>query len=130
MRFSSRVFAFAALTVAASCGGGGSDSSAGATGPTTPQTPVVPSSPATPVITTAVSIEDDFFNPANIQVSPGQTVTWTWSTSTTHNVTFSDSGSGDKGGENVTFSKTFPTAGTFNYNCTLHGGMTGTVLVK
>jgi len=133
MRFPSRVVAALALTAvtfAAACGGGGDSGTSSPTTPTTPQTPQTPSTPAAPVVTTSVSVEDDFFNPSNIQVSPGQTVTWTWSTSTTHNVTFGDGSSGDKGGANASFNKTFPTTGTFAYDCTLHGGMSGSVLVK
>lgn len=132
MRISSRfvrLTGVAVVALAAACGGGDS----GTTSPpthTTPSTPVVPSTPSSPVVTTSVSVDDNVFNPSNIQVSPGQTVTWTWVTSTVHNVTFSDGGSGNKGGSNVTFTKTFPTAGTFSYSCTLHGGMNGSVLVK
>jgi len=128
MRSSFRILAVAAIALAGACGGGG-DSTSPST-PSNPQPPVIPSQPSTPVITTSVQVDDDFFNPANIQVSPGQTVTWAWQTSTLHNVTFSDGGSGDKGGANVTFNKTFGTTGTFTYNCTLHPGMSGTVLVK
>lgn len=129
MRFSSRILAVAAVALAGACGGGG-DSTGPSSTPSNPQPPVIPSQPATPVVTTSVQVEDDFFNPANIQVSPGATVTWSWQTSTLHNITFSDGGSGDKGGSNVTFNKTFSTTGTFTYNCTLHPGMSGTVLVK
>jgi len=81
-------------------------------------------------VTNAVSVSDNNFTPRNIQIAVGTTVTWTWeSGATTHNVTFSDGGSGDRGA-NATFSKTFNSLGTFNYDCTLHGGMSGSVLVK
>ncbi|MGH7520593.1 MAG: cupredoxin domain-containing protein [Gemmatimonadales bacterium] len=33
-------------------------------------------------------------------------------------------------GANATFARTFPTAGTFTYQCTNHGGMTGSVTVN
>lgn len=128
MRYPFRVLALTAVTLAAACGGGGDSGTT--TSPTTPTTPTTPQTPATPVVTTSVTVGDNFFNPNNIQVSTGQTVTWTWSTPTTHNVTFGDGSSGNKGGSNATFAKTFSTAGTFNYDCTLHGGMSGSVLVK
>src|SRR5437763_1576267 len=84
-----------------------------------------PSPTSAPVVTTAVTIGDDFFDPANIQVSPGATVTWTWSSDVrVHNVTFSDVTSGDKNPAS-TFAKSFPTAVTFTYHCTLHPGMSG-----
>jgi len=77
-----------------------------------------------------VTVGDDFFDPSNIQVSPGATVTWSWPSGVSiHNVTFSGDNSGDKG-PGGSFSKAFPTAGTFSYQCTLHAVMTGTVLVK
>jgi len=33
-------------------------------------------------------------------------------------------------GTGASYSRTFNTAGTFSYTCTLHGGMNGSVLVK
>lgn len=120
MQFRLYALAAACLTLAA-CGGAGDSTS-----------PInqVPSSPSNPVAGNAVTIGDDFFTPANITVSPGTTVTWTWGTGTTHNVTFDDgSTSGDKS-NGATFSRTFQLAGTFNYHCTLHLGMNGTVKVQ
>ena len=127
MRLRLHVIAVSSFALAAACGGGGTTTNS-PTSPTTPTTPVTPSTPASPVQTTSVSVSDNQFDPVNIQVAPGSTVTWTWvSNASLHNVTFSDGGSGDKIGS---FSKSFPTAGTFSYTCTLHGGMNGTVLVK
>ncbi|MDE3151542.1 MAG: hypothetical protein KGL93_04785, partial [Gemmatimonadota bacterium] len=77
----------------------------------------------------SISVGDNFFNPNSTTVKVGTTVTWTWSTSTTHNVTFAD---GTKSGNmsGGTYSRTFNSAGTFNYQCTIHGGMTGAVVVQ
>ncbi len=130
MRFSLHLIAVPLVVAAAACGGGGSSSTTGPSSPSTPNTPSTPSTPATPVITNSVTVGDNFFDPANIQVTPGTTVTWSWPSGvSTHNVTFNDASSGDKAAGGV-FTKNFPTAGTFNYQCTLHGGMSGTVLVK
>ena len=41
-----------------------------------------------PVATTFVNVVDFDFTPRDIQVSPGETVRWTWTGSDTHNVTF------------------------------------------
>jgi plastocyanin len=83
-----------------------------------------------PVASNQVSIGNDFFNAPNIAVPAGTTVTWTWTSGATqHNVTFSDAASGDKSG-GATYSRQFNTAGTFAYHCTLHPGMTGSVLVQ
>ena len=71
------------------------------------------------------------FTPATIDIAVNGTVNWIFST-VTHNVTFS--GSGPTGGNisntsGATVSRVFTVAGTFNYQCTLHGGMTGQVIV-
>ena len=83
-------------------------------------------------MTTSVTVNDDFFTPTSIQVSPGATVTWTWSSSRVHNVTFADNAitdSGDQGGG--TYQTAMPTApATYAYQCTIHSGMVGSVLVQ
>jgi plastocyanin len=71
------------------------------------------------------------FTPASITVAPNGTVTWNWNSGgVIHDVTFPDgSNSGPK--SSGTFQKTFPTAGTFNYICSIHGSaMSGTVIVS
>ena len=68
------------------------------------------------------------FEPAVLRVTPGTTVTWVWDDgSVPHNVTFDDVGS-DTRSEGM-WTRTFTDPGTFDYVCTLHGGMTGTVTV-
>lgn len=76
------------------------------------------------------------FSPANITVSVGTTVTWTNNDNLTHNVISGTPGSptgvfssGDLGA-NQTFSYTFNQEGTFNYFCSYHPGMAGTVTVE
>ena len=110
------VFAFASLIAIAACG---SDSTTG------------PSGSSAPVLTNAVSVSDDRFTSPDIQVSPGTTVTWTWaSNASQHNVSFSDGTTSGNRSANATFTRTFASAGTFSYSCTLHSGMNGTVTVK
>ena len=81
------------------------------------------------------------FNPTNLTITAGTPVTWQNGTAITHTVTSSassteafSSGSVAGGG---TFNHTFPTAGTYNYFCTIHGadgtppiGMHGTITVQ
>ena len=110
-----------ALAVAvAGCGGGGGD------GPTDP------GGDGTPPATASVSVQDDFFDPSSNTVSPGTTVTWTWNGSNPHNVTFANSAIGDSGTQTSgTFSTAMPTAtGDYDYQCTIHNGMDGTVTVQ
>ena len=90
-------------------------------------TVAAPSAAATVQATTGLT-----FEPAQADITAGGTVTWQFST-VTHNVTFSGSGAGTPvnigSSTSTSVTRTFPTAGTFAYSCTLHLGMTGTVVV-
>jgi plastocyanin len=79
-----------------------------------------------------VSMEGIAFNPAEVTVKVGDTVTWTNNDSVDHDVTGDDFESGDAGGlaSGDTFEHTFDEAGTFDYVCTVHPGMEGTVTVE
>jgi plastocyanin len=81
-----------------------------------------------------VRIEDNFFDPANITVEPGTTVTWVQSGNNPHTTTSYD-GLWDsgmiEGGSGGTFSFTFEEPGTYDYFCIPHEslGMIGSVTV-
>ena len=88
-----------------------------------------------------VSVQDDVFNPLTANVTVGGTVTWNWSGSNQHNVTFTDPlSAGGTAPASTTqaggsYQLTFNTAGTYDYYCTIHGtaqgvGMAGTVTVN
>lgn len=77
--------------------------------------------------TAAVDIEDFQFSPETVTIRVGGTVAWT-NTGTTHNVIGEDFAS-ENLGSGETFSHTFDAAGEFNYVCTIHPGMRGTVVV-
>jgi plastocyanin len=72
------------------------------------------------------------FTPTSVTISTGGTVKWSNTGQLPHTVTF-DSGPAfneqlPAGG---TLSRTFTTAGTFNYHCSIHGpSMHGTIVVK
>ena len=89
-----------------------------------------------PVQTTSVSVRDNTFNPEAIQVSPGATVTFTWSGSDAHNVIWVGGGRPNSPTQTTgTFSSTMPTtAGELVYFCDLHGsssgGMRGTIRIQ
>jgi len=71
------------------------------------------------------------FNPGAVDIAAGGTVTWNFA-GLAHNVTF-DFVNGVPASissqANSSASRTFPVAGTFSYECTIHPGMTGTVIV-
>jgi plastocyanin len=81
-----------------------------------------------------VRMEDNFFEPANITIEPGTTVTWVQSGDNPHTTTSYD-GLWDsgmiEGGSGGTFSFTFEEPGTFDYFCIPHEslGMIGSVTV-
>ncbi len=89
---------------------------------------------AAPVFPSNVDVNataSNTFAPATIDVARNGTVNWIFA-AVTHNVTFG--GSAPTGGNigntaSATVSRTFTVAGTFSYQCTLHGGMTGMVIV-
>ena len=131
----SLLIALLILTLAA-CGGGGTTSTPAPTATPTPTpTPTAMSSTPTPTPTPSatssgkVTIQYLFFDPDSITVNVGDTVTWVNKSSDEHTVTGTgwDSGYLSLG---QTYSRKFDTAGTYNYLCTPHTQMTGTVIVK
>jgi plastocyanin len=78
---------------------------------------------------TDVTIVDFSFRPSTLDVAVGAQVTWTNTGSAPHTVTFTDgedSGALDTG---QTYSRTFDTAGDFDYICEIHPSMRGSVTV-
>jgi plastocyanin len=77
-----------------------------------------------------VSIQDFFFEPDQLTIAPGTTVTWVNDGQTPHTST-ADDGTWDSGtlqpGESFSF--TFDEPGTYSYLCEIHPEMTGTVNV-
>jgi plastocyanin len=88
-------------------------------------------SAATPVTGTTVTIENFAFQPVNLQVKVGATVTWTNKDTAPHTVTFQDSSLKSSGilRQGDTYSYTFTKVGTFAYYCDLHRYMTAQVTV-
>ena len=83
----------------------------------------------------APAVCDNRFSPAAITISAGSSVTWTWKGANAHNVTFT-SGPVALGGSGTissgSFTQTFTTPGTYEYECSIHvsTGMTGTITVN
>ena len=78
-----------------------------------------------------VTIADFAFDPGDLTVSAGDTVTWTNDDGTEHTVTSDDDAfdSGDISGGD-TFEQTFDEAGEFAYHCSIHSQMSGTITVE
>jgi plastocyanin len=79
-----------------------------------------------------VTVTNNAFSPTPIAVAVNGTVTWQWNSGGVgHNVTFNE---GPPSGDltSGSFSRAFPTAGSFQYICTIHvaDGMTGVVNVS
>jgi len=83
----------------------------------------------------SVAIKDFEFQPKELKVKAGTTVTWTNDGGSSHTVT-ADDGSFESPtlAKGKTFSRKFDKPGTYPYYCALHGGaggdgMSGTVVV-
>jgi plastocyanin len=109
--------------LAAGCGGGDDEDSG-----SSDQAPA----PSAQGGGTEVSMKDIKFDPETVTVKPGDTVTWVNDDSVDHDVTADDFKSGEPGGMSggATFKHKFTTAGTFDYVCSVHPGMEGSVVVK
>jgi plastocyanin len=102
--------------------------------PSMPEAPAGTSASATgspaPVAGDAVSIDNFAFAPATLTVRVGSTVTWTNHDEEPHTIAASDGSFHSPGmGSQATYSHTFPTAGKFDYICSIHPYMHGTVVV-
>lgn len=89
-----------------------------------------PKTETQPAATNSVEIKGFAFNPDTITISKGTTVTWTNGDSAQHTVT----GIGNDINSQIlsqgqTYSFTFNEAGTFEYQCHIHPGMKGKVIV-
>ena len=86
--------------------------------------------PAAPASGDQVNIDGFAFVPATLTVRAGSTVTWTNHDEEPHTVAASDGTFHSPGmGTGATFSHTFAAAGTFDYVCSIHPMMHGTVVV-
>jgi len=91
-------------------------------------------------ITAAVTVGDNFFrsnrnltqNTAIDTIAVGGTVTWTWTGSNLHNVQsiLTPSFTGNLVQSSGTFARLFSEAGSYQYDCQVHPGMTGRIVVR
>ncbi len=86
--------------------------------------------PAAPVSGDKVNIDSFAFVPATLTVRAGSTVTWTNHDEEPHTVAATDGSFHSPGmGTGATFTHTFAAAGTFDYVCSIHPMMHGSVVV-
>lgn len=81
-----------------------------------------------------VTMEGNTFQPAEITVAVGGTVTWTNEDAVSHTVTAGTRGNAtgefdESVGAGDTFSYTFEEPGVVEYYCSIHPGMDGTLIV-
>ena len=78
----------------------------------------------------SVDIGDNFFDPPDVAVEPGSTITWTNKGAVPHTVT-ADDGSFDSGRLNPgdSYTVAFGGQGTVTYHCEIHPEMRGSVTV-
>ena len=99
---------------------GGDDGGSASNDTTTPKPPGAKGA--------TVELKDLKFTPDKVAIKTGETVTWEWRENVLHNI----AGDGFKS-DNLsdgTFDHTFKKAGSYDYQCTLHSGMNGTVDVS
>lgn len=84
-----------------------------------------------------IQMESSSFTPSNVSLALGGTATWTNARAVPHTITPANPNqAGVWANQSVpaeqgwTFSHTFNTAGTYNYSCQIHAGMTGTIQVR
>ena len=98
--------------------------------PATTPTPVGPPQSAVTINIPQSGSGISSFNPANVLLAVGGTVTWNNADNTTHNTTSNTNVWIGNLGPGGTFTRTFSAVGSFPYRCTLHPTMTGTITVQ
>jgi plastocyanin len=82
----------------------------------------------------SVEIKNMMFTPSQITVQKGAKVTWTNNDNVAHTVTDDLSNVGGPASAQIpageTYSFTFTKTGSFQYHCTIHPSMRGTIVVK
>lgn len=121
-----RLVSAMALGSAVACGGGGNSAST----PTSPTGSNI--APVTVPPNTVLATDNNQFNPTTLTVTKGTQVTFTFGT-ISHNVIFSAATGVPANIDvvaNTSVTRTFSTVGSFGFDCTLHSGMHGTVVVN
>ena len=115
------------LGTLAACGGGGGGDNSGCT----------PKGAGSGTAATTIQVVSDpttvgAYQPKTATVKKGDSIEWDWTDQGSQHSVTADDGSFDScllsaGGK---FTVTFSNGGTFNYHCTIHANMTGTITVS
>jgi hypothetical protein len=113
------------LLALAACGG------AGGYGTTDPPPPPPPPPPPG---NTVQATPSEVFNPSPLTIHAGEAVNFAFGT-LGHNVFFDTQNAGTPAdipgiNANASVQRTFTTAGTYRYHCTIHPGMAGSIVVQ
>jgi plastocyanin len=124
MSRNTRILSASFILALAACGGGTGPYGGGSPNPGNP-----PANATTVAATTGLA-----FSPNPLTVNSGQTVTFAFG-SVAHNVFFDTPGAATPAdipgnNANVSIERTFTTAGTYQFHCTIHPGMNGSVVVR
>ncbi len=97
-----------------------------------PFTPAGPTAPGTSVsiVMGASALTTTAFSPSPLRLAVGNSVTWINNDHITHTSTADGSAWHSVLAPGRTFTRTFTTAGSFPYHCTIHPGMVGTIEVQ
>ncbi|MDQ3978129.1 MAG: plastocyanin/azurin family copper-binding protein [Actinomycetota bacterium] len=85
--------------------------------------------PSTGTAAATVVIDGMAFSPEGVEIAVGESVVWTFKDDTTHDVAFDDGPTSPKQ-RSGTWQRTFDQPGSYEYVCTLHPNMRGTVVVR
>ena len=83
-------------------------------------------------VESTIQVLDTRFSPYTLTVPAGTTVSWTWNTMLDHTVVVGAANSTirSEGQTTGSFSYRFDNPGTYTYFCSVHPGVTGTVVVQ
>jgi len=125
-----RKHSVAVLAVSLMLAGCSASRPAATSGTSMPTASVSVTAPPAPVSGDQVAIDGFAFVPATLKIKAGTTVVWTNRDEEPHTVAASDGSFHSPGmGTGATFSHTFSAAGTFDYVCSIHPMMHGSVVV-
>jgi plastocyanin len=130
-RFSRIAIGAIAVVALSACGGGNSGTGGAPTGAASQPAGAAPCEPSTATGTVAAAMKDFAFDPTSITAKVGDVITWTNNGAVGHTATVDDQPTCDTKtvGAGKTGSLVFNVAGTYNFHCSIHSSMKGTITI-